>query len=190
MRRAPRPPGSTGQIAHVHRKSPPGTVSQPHVALPAATPKAATPRHPTLPTWVFPFFRKSRISALGPAPLLAVRLGERFTTRFASFERKVGDFVTLAISRAMGRQEGEGETRCGERKSLVEDGWINKKCYEEEARYTSVEHFRAVKIHDPNCVTQRVLEVSDFGFSKGHLRARLFAEGKREKHRQYSSYVL
>lgn len=58
VRRAPRPPGSTGQIAHVHRKSPPGTVSQPHVALPAATPKAATPRHPTLPTWVFPFFPK------------------------------------------------------------------------------------------------------------------------------------
>lgn len=51
---APRPPGSTGQIAHVHRKSPPG-----HGQYPSG---AAAP----LPsTWVFPSFQKSRIFALG-----------------------------------------------------------------------------------------------------------------------------
>lgn len=50
--RAPRPPRSTGQIAHVHRKSPPGTVSQPHVALPAAT---------TLKSATLPYLRRSSL---------------------------------------------------------------------------------------------------------------------------------
>lgn len=54
---------------------------------------------------------------------------------------------------------------------IGEDGWINKKCYE-EARYTSAEHFRAVKIHDADCVTQRVPESSTLVAA----RKRLFFE--------------
>lgn len=60
---APRhgPPGSTGQIAHVHRKSPP--VSQ---RIPLFYP--STPRSALSSTWVFPFFQKSRIFVLSLAP--------------------------------------------------------------------------------------------------------------------------
>lgn len=58
VRRAPRPPGSTGQIAHVHRKSPPGTVSQPHVASPRRYPKSGHPATPYLTHVGLPFFPK------------------------------------------------------------------------------------------------------------------------------------
>ena len=60
---APRASRSTGQIAHVHRKSPPGMVSQRTPPFYSNIPRSALSF-----TWVFPFSRKSRIFALSPAP--------------------------------------------------------------------------------------------------------------------------
>lgn len=56
---APRPLGSTGQIAHVHRKSPPGTVSQ-------CTPPLRPIASPRLPTFYvgLPFFSESHVYSL------------------------------------------------------------------------------------------------------------------------------
>lgn len=96
--RTPRPPGSTGQIAHVHRKSPP-------VSQPRSPPWLPPQRPPYLPRG------SSLFSESHVYPHLASRGCDsgRFTTRFARFERKVGDFVTFAIFRARERRrEGRG----------------------------------------------------------------------------------